>query len=335
MARDLATTGEHTHPVLDTSGWWRGDGRLLHSQPSLPPSLTNRAPVRPLLIAGAGGTLGRAFARICAERQLPYRIALRHELDISDADSVARFLDSVQPWAVANASGYVRVDDAELDSAACERDNLLGPTVLADACARRGIALLTFSTDLVFDGACRSPYLESARPRPLGVYGRSKAEAERRVLERMPDALIVRTSAFFGPWDAYNFVTCALRALRDGIPVEAAEDQVVSPTYVPDLVDAVLDLLIDAERGVWHLANAGAVTWAELAREAAGRAGLDASLVIAQSGGALERMAPRPAYSVLGSERGALLPTLDDALGRYFTQYDESRVVSANSHILL
>jgi dTDP-4-dehydrorhamnose reductase len=109
---------------------------------------------------------------------------------------------------------------------------------------------------------------------------------------------------------------------------------VVSPTYVPDLVDAVLDLLIDAERGVWHLANAGAVTWAELAREAAGRAGLDASLVIAQSDGALERMAPRPAYSVLGSERGALLPTLDDALGRYFKQYDESRVASANSHIL-
>jgi dTDP-4-dehydrorhamnose reductase len=250
-------------------------------------------------------------------------------MELSDAESVASILDLLRPWAVINAAGYVRVDDAELDSAACERDNVTGPEILAEACSRRGLALVTFSSDLVFDGTCREPYVESATPRPLGVYGQSKAEAERRVLSHLHDALIVRTSAFFGPWDEHNFLTCALRLLRDGLPVHAAEDQIVSPTYVPDLVHTVLDLLIDGERDIWHLANAGAVSWAEFARQAAERAGLDSSLVVAQPGHALGLTAPRPTYSALGSERGTLMPPLDDALSRYLAAQHESDLVAA------
>ena len=99
------------------------------------------------------------------------------------------------------------------------------------------------------------------------------------MLEALPGALVVRTSAFFGPWDQANFVTAVVRALAAGGTFRAAEDVVVSPTYVPDLAHAGLDLLIDGAAGVWHLANAGAVTWPELARRAARRAGLDASAV--------------------------------------------------------
>ena len=95
-------------------------------------------------------------------------------------------------------------------------ENALGPAILATVCAARGIQLLTFSSDLVFDGARQSPYLESDPIRPLNNYGRSKAEAERRVLDTCPEALMVRTSAFFGPWDNYNFVTLALSALTKG-----------------------------------------------------------------------------------------------------------------------
>jgi dTDP-4-dehydrorhamnose reductase len=90
---------------------------------------------------------------------------------------------------------------------------------------------------------------------PLNAYGRSKAEAERRVLDSDPQALVVRTSAFFGPWDEHNFVTQALAALGEGRPFAAAGDMTVSPTYVPDLVNACLDLLIDKECGIWHLTN--------------------------------------------------------------------------------
>jgi dTDP-4-dehydrorhamnose reductase len=189
--------------------------------------------------------------------------------------------------------------------------------VLAAACASRGVQLLTFSSDLVFDGSKGAPYVESDPVSPLNVYGRSKADAEVRVLRELPAALVVRTSAFFGPWDEYNFVTLALRALAEGRRVPAGVET-VSPTYVPDLVNTCLDLLTDGESGIWHLANRCTVTWAELARLAANLAGMDAGLVDEHAEALPHMTARRPAYSALGSERGWLMPPLDSALERYF-----------------
>lgn len=223
-------------------------------------------------------------------------------------------MDTLAPWAVVNTAGYVRMDCAEHEPDLCRRENATGAATLAFACANRGTALLTFSSDLVFDGAKRSPYVEQDATAPLNLYGRSKAEAERRVLEAHAGALVIRTSAFFGPWDEHNFVTQALRALAAGRAFPAADDVTVSPTYVPDLVHACLDLLVDGERGVCHLANAGSATWAELARLAAEQAGLDASLVEPHPNDSFNLPARRPAYAVLASERGTLLPSLDCAL---------------------
>jgi dTDP-4-dehydrorhamnose reductase len=157
------------------------------------------------------------------------------------------------------------------------------------------------------------------RPRPLNAYGASKAEAEDVVRALHPGALVIRTSAFFGPWDEHNFVTRTLRALEDGLPVDAADDEVVSPTYVPDLAHAVLDILMDGEEGTWHLTSGDAISWVELARRAARSAGLEDEerLIVPCSGSTLGRAAARPRYSVLGSERGTLLPPLDDALARF------------------
>jgi dTDP-4-dehydrorhamnose reductase len=275
---------------------------------------------RPLLITGATGTLGRAFARICEGRGLAYRLLTRGEMDIADASSVENVLATYEPWAVINAAGYVRVDEAEREAVKCRRENTIGAAILAAACARRNNALLTFSSDLVFDGKRRVPYTESDGVSPLSVYGQSKADAERRMLAALPNALVIRTSAFFGPWDEYNFVTLALRALASGRRFPAADEPVVSPTYVPDLVHASLDLLIDGESGIWHLANSGATTWFDLASRAAEFSGLDASLIDASPILSFNLPARRPLFSVLGSERGTLLPTLDDALSRYMNQ---------------
>ena len=129
--------------------------------------------------------------------------------------------------------------------------------------------------------------------------------------------------AFFGPWDRHNFVTLGLDALRRGDRWPAAHDQWVSPTYVPDLVRASLDLLIDGERGLWHLANRGAVSWASLARMAAEVAGLDTGLVDGLPSVSMGQIAQRPPYSVLGSERGMLMPSLEDGLCRYLGDCDE------------
>jgi hypothetical protein len=128
---------------------------------------------------------------------------------------------------------------------------------------------------------------------------------------------MVRTSAFFGPWDRHNFVTGALQALAEGRPFAAADDMIVSPTYVPDLVHACLDLLIDRESGIWHLTNDAALSWAQLVQRAAALAGLETASLRPCPSTTLALAAPQPRFSALGSERGILMPTLDNALQRY------------------
>src|SRR5918998_241494 len=211
-----------------------------------------------------------------------------------------------KPRAVINTAGYVRVAEAENDAERCFRENALGAEVLAQACAEAGIPLVTFSSDLVFDGSLERPYVESDEVNPATVYGASKAEAERRVLGAHDKALVIRTSAFFGPWDRYNFVWSILNTLSRGEGVEASAD-VVSPTYVPDLVNTSLDLLIDGGAGLWHMANLGEVSWRDLAAMAAERAGFDPSLVT--DAGDLPAL-----NTALSTERGILMPRLESAL---------------------
>jgi dTDP-4-dehydrorhamnose reductase len=326
MMRELSSGSPLSHPVLRGQGWWRRPGRFLCPPVATPAALTSitadghtlvGTDAKTILIIGASGTLGRAFARICRKRNLAYRLLSRHDMDITDPDSVERALALHRPWAVVNTAGYVRVDEAENDVERCLRENTIGPAVLAAACARHAVHLTTFSSDLVFDGALDRPYVESDATAPLGVYGKSKAEAELRVQDKHPGALVVRTSAFFGPWDKHNFVTLALQALERGEPFTASSDLTVSPTYVPDLVHACLDLAVDGEAGVWHLSNVGAVSWAGLALKAAELAGIDPSRLEAKPASACGYAAARPRHAALTSERGILLPALDNALARY------------------
>jgi dTDP-4-dehydrorhamnose reductase len=177
-----------------------------------------------------------------------------------------------------------------------------------------------FSSDMVFDGRRDSPYVETDDPSPLNVYGRSKADAEARVLLRHHDALVIRTSSFFGPWDESNYVVRALRSLTAGQVFHAPRDLTVSPTYVPDLVDATLDLLIDGEKGIWHLTNEKPITWADFAAQAAERANLGHAFLRPCSNDELLLQARRPAYSALRSQRSSLMPDLENALDRFFTQ---------------
>jgi dTDP-4-dehydrorhamnose reductase len=330
MIQTLASGKRFDHPALDTPGWWHRFDRLCyppvshHHEQAL--SLSSRSVSRTgdttgcLLITGATGTLGQAFARICTKRGLAYQLLRRSQLDIANRDSVLDAIDRYQPWAIINAAGYVRVDDAETDEERCMRENVAGPVCLAKECERQQLPLVTFSSDLVFDGIKNEMYVESDVCAPLNVYGRSKAEAELRVLEEFSKALVIRTSAFFGPWDRYNFVHAVLDTLSQGQPFFAANDITVSPTYVPDLVNAVLDLLIDGEHGIWHVANSGGVTWAEFAQLAAVRAGRDASGVRPRPGLALGFVARRPSFTALASERGNFMASFEDSLERCFQE---------------
>jgi len=326
VIRELLVTGECSHPAAKSPGWWKTDDRLNIAPVAVPARRSRRRmlvvgeAVRPVLIAGGRGTLGAAFVRLCEARGIVVNGATRADLDITNALAVRRTIEMLRPWAVINAAGFVRVDDAERERSDCYRINTLGVGILAGECARAGIPLLTFSSDLVFDGRKGAPYVESDRVNPVNTYGASKAAAELRAFELHSSTLVVRTSAFFGPWDGSNFITTALRTLADGLPFVAASDVIVSPTYVPDLVHASLDLLLDGESGIWHLANQGAVSWSELAREAASRAGLAREMVKEARADDLGRAARQPSYTALCSERCALLPTLDDAMDRYFSK---------------
>jgi dTDP-4-dehydrorhamnose reductase len=310
-------------------GWWRRPDRIyrpdLQGRSAAPApagpgvDMEDRA-TRPLVILGATGTLGNAFARACEVRGIPYHVMTRREVDLANPRSVERALTEHSPWAVVNAAGYVRVDDAERDVELCMQANAIGPGVLAAACSRHAVDLVCFSSDLVFDGSherLQRPYVESDKVAPLSVYGRSKAEMEQRVLDVMPHALIVRTAAFFGPWDRSNFVSQTIAALVDHNPVRAAIDTVVSPTYVVDLANTVLDLLIDRESGIWHVTNRGSVSWQQFAQRVASITKLPADLIEGVPMRTLGHAAPRPRYAVLVSDRGAIMPPLDDALSRY------------------
>jgi len=333
LLQNLVGGREPIQHVFDSPGWWRRRGRLCvvpqhdtypQGFPPKPSSMrySPRAPRGSILITGGGGTLATAFARICASRGLGCDVLSRAELDITDGAAVTAALQQYRPWAVVNAAGYVRVDDAEADEERCQLVNSVAHEQLAAICARRGVRLVCFSSDLVFDGRSSRPYVESDAVAPLSAYGRSKVAAERAVSAACPDALIARTSAFFGPWDEANVVYRAAAAFAAGNPWRAPNDQRVSPTYVPDLVNVSLDLLIDGASGIWHLANDGNVSWSELARKAAVALGYSESMSMVDecTTAALRLAAVRPAYSVLGTERGQRLPSLDDALRRFVSE---------------
>ena len=195
---------------------------------------------------------------------------------------------------VLHAAAWTDVDGAEADPAGADGVNVGGTRNVAAL----GAPLVYYSTDYVFDGSKREPYVESDEPSPLSVYGRTKLAGEQEVRE----GWIVRSSWLFG-WTGTNFVRTMLRLGRERDEVSVVADQVGCPTYVGHLAEAMRDLL-SLPGGVWHVSAEGECTWAEFARAIFEEAGLDCRVreITTEE---LGRPAPRPAYSVLRSEREA------------------------------
>lgn len=312
LVRSLAHGQKPAFPGIFEKGWWEKSSRFFNARVRLWDQPV-RSDTRPVWIIGKTGTLGQAFVKVCRSRSLHCVTTGRDEVCLFNEAQVLQMLDTVKPWAVVNAAGYVRVDDAERESEICFATNVDSAANLAQHCADRGIAYAAFSSDLVFDGNKTTPYVESDIANPLNVYGTSKMVAEQCVLSVNPNALMVRTSAFFGPWDRYNFVYHVVRCLLSGEPF-AASAEIVSPTYLPHLAHAVLDLMLDRDMGIWHLANDGALSWFDFALEAARLFQLDPALIHLRD----EPLpAPRPAYSALTTERSRLMPSLAVGLAHY------------------
>jgi dTDP-4-dehydrorhamnose reductase len=249
--------------------------------PITDPVVTGRSGV---LITGAGGQLGTALAEVFPEA----RAATRAEWDVADK----AYPFEVLPELVLHAAAWTKVDDAESDPNGARRANVDGTRNVVAL----GAPVVYYSTDYVFDGTKREPYVESDPTSPLGAYARTKLGGEQEIRA----GWIVRSSWLFG-WTGHNFVRTMLRlgAERDEVAVVA--DQRGSPTYAGDLAEATRKLL-DLPHGVWHVAAEGDCTWADFAEAIFEAAGLDCRvrrITTAKFGAP----APRPAYSVLRSER--------------------------------
>jgi dTDP-4-dehydrorhamnose reductase len=235
-----------------------------------------------MLITGAGGQLGTALREVFPEADAR---------DVDTFDVVSQALD-YRPELVLHAAAWTDVDGAEEHPDEAAAVNVAGTRNVA----RLGAPLVYFSTDYVFDGRKRAAYVESDEPAPLSVYGRTKLEGEREVRQ----GWVVRSSWLFG-WTGNNFLRTMLALGAERQEVDVVDDQVGCPTYVGHLAGATRELLA-RPGGVWHLAAAGECTWAEFARTIFDEAGLPCR-VRPISTEELGRRAPRPAYSVLRSER--------------------------------
>jgi dTDP-4-dehydrorhamnose reductase len=309
------------HQILNQPGWWnRPEGQFYPQKPATNYNRVENSNIQsqPVLITGATGTLGQAFAQLCNLRGIPYYLTSRHELDITDLAMVELFTLDLNPWAVINTAGYVRVDEAEHNTDTCYKANITGPKNLAQICQKLTIPFVTFSSDLVFDGLKHQPYVESDLPNPLNQYGYSKMMAENQVFEQMPNALVIRTGGFFGPWDTYNWVTSSLHALKRGQAVSLPFDCISSITYVPDLVQTTLDLLLDQETGIWHLTNnSPGLSWYKLIKDAARLCQINTQQLIPCASEAMPWVAKRPTYCLLSSEKASIMPNITNALSRY------------------
>ena len=270
-----------------------------------------------LLVTGAAGMLGRDVVE--AARDAGHEVVglTSSELDVVEAPAVDRALADVRPQAVVNCAAFTDVDAAEERYEEALAVNARGAGNVAAAAAGVGAGVVQVSSDYVFDGAKAAPYVESDPPGPLSAYGRSKLEGERAVAESNPRHTIVRSSWLFGV-GGRNFVATMLRLGAERDEVRVVTDQVGCPTFTGHLARALVELSEREAPGVLHVAGAGMCSWHDFALEIFREAGIECRVEAATSA-ELERPAPRPAYSVLVSERpdAPRLPSWRDGLAEY------------------
>jgi len=270
-----------------------------------------------VLVPGAAGMLAREVIDACARRGHEVEGCDRQGLDVTDPRAIEEVVDDFEPDVIVNCAAWSDVDGAEDDERGAHQVNDTGAALLAGAAARIGAAVLYPSSDYVFDGQGRTPYLEEDMPAPIGAYGRSKLGGEVSVAAANPRHFIVRTSWLYG-LGGKNFVETMLRLGKERDEVLVVSDQRGCPTSCVDLADAISKLIESDRFGIHHIRGGGQCTWFDFAQEIFDQAGIE-TRVMAGSTRMLARRAPRPAFSVLGHSRSDAieLPPWQSSLRRY------------------
>ncbi len=253
----------------------------------------------------------------CKRRGHEVRALNRSQLDVTDSRSIDAAVGGFAPEAVINCAAWSDVDGAEDDERGANAVNDTGAAMLAAAAERVGAKVLYPSSDYVFDGTKNEPYVESDLPHPISAYGRSKLGGETSVAVANPRHFIVRASWLYGP-AGKNFVETMLQIGAVQPEVLVVNDQRGCPTSCADLAEAMVKLVETEEYGIHHIAGTGSCTWFDFAQEIFDQAGYE-TRVMSTTTEMMARKAPRPAYSVLVSERDKHfeLPPWQDSLRRY------------------
>ncbi|HUT98723.1 MAG TPA: dTDP-4-dehydrorhamnose reductase [bacterium] len=270
-------------------------------------------------ITGPDGLLGTELVRECIAAGATVDPLLESECDVTDADALRRRLGRVSPELVIHAAAYTDVNGAEADPDRAYAVNAFGTFHVCRAAEAVGARVVYISTDFVFDGSLGRPYAPDDELRPLQVYGRTKLAGELYVQGHPPGGLVVRTGSLFGPGGA-GFPDRFCGQAATGGPLTVVNDRWCSPTYAPDLANAVVVLAGKADSGVFHLTNTGSVTWYDYALHLVDGLGLDVEVVPV---GAKEYAAPAPRPARIELDRSAaagldvVMRPWDEALADY------------------
>jgi dTDP-4-dehydrorhamnose reductase len=272
------------------------------------------------MIIGATGLLGKALTNEWSGDEV---VGLgSRDVDIRDADKVREVVENHRPDWIVLAAAYTNVDECESHPELAVAVNRDGAVNVAQAARRTGAKLLFLSSDYVFDGTKTSPYEADDARNPQSAYGRSKAEAEVRLLEVLPECCIARTSWLFGI-GGKCFPDTILKLAASRSALDVVNDQRGSPTYSVDLSSVIIRLCRNYASGIVHVTNAGECSWFDFAREIVKGGGL-ATEIRPVSSQQMARPAPRPAYSVLSPKSlqrySVTVPTWQDALQRYLRE---------------
>jgi dTDP-4-dehydrorhamnose reductase len=273
-----------------------------------------------LLVTGAAGMLGRDLMLAAGNAGHDVVGFGRAELDVTDADALRRKMEIERPAVVINSAAWTDVDGAEEAEEAAFAVNGAGAGNVAAAAAELGAAVVYVSTDYVFDGAKREPYVESDQPAPLSAYARTKLAGEEATIAANKRHFVVRAGGLFGI-GGNNFVETMLRLGVTQSEVTVVRDQVASPTYTWHLAYGIVRLIEGVEFGIHHMAAAGECSFYDFAREIFEQAKVDCK-VLSVTTDEFGRPAPRPHYSALTSQREhpIRLPSWRDGLAGYLAQ---------------
>lgn len=276
-----------------------------------------------VLVTGASGMLGSDLSVCLSIAGWQVHPRPKSDLDVTDQAAVRRAVREVRPDVVVNCAAFTKVDACETDPRAFEV-NARAVGFLANACGDLGAQLVQVSTDFVFDGSKRAPYVEDDPTSPLSAYGRSKRDGEEEAL-RLPSSLVVRASWLFGR-SGWNFVEAILKQVEEGKDrLSVVADQIGRPTATPDLSEAIVALLDAGATGVFHFANRGEASWNDFAREILWLSGRGDVPVDAVTSAQITRPAARPAYSVLDTGKyerltGRPIRNFRDPLAEYIAR---------------